>query len=82
MCIPRTLWLGKMGLKESLEQPFTATGPSPLGSMGLRAGQIKTQMNYQNWSVCSVLQRKVHPYQMPAKQDTNHPQKQWSSRAC
>ena len=26
-----------------------------------------------SWSVCSALQRKVHPYHMPAKQDTNHP---------
>ena len=47
MCIPRTLWVGKVGLKDGLKLPSSATGPSPLGSMGLRAGQIKTRMNYQ-----------------------------------
>ena len=78
MCIPRTLWVGKVGLKDGLKRPSSATGPSLLGSMGPRAGQVKTRTNYQSWSVCSVLQRKVHPYHMPTKQDTNHPQ-QWSS---
>ena len=38
-------------------------------------------MNYQTWSVCSVQRCKVHPYYMPTKQDTNHPQ-QWSSQSC
>ena len=47
MCIPRMLWVGKVGLKDSLEQPSSATGPSPLGSMGPRAGQVKTWTNYQ-----------------------------------
>ena len=71
MCIPRMLWVGKVGLKDGLEQPSSATGPSPLGSMGPRAGQVKTRTNYQSWSVCSVPWHKVHPYHMPAKQDTN-----------
>ena len=47
MCIPRTLWVGKVGLKDSLEWSSSAAGPSPLGSMGLRAGQVKTWTNYQ-----------------------------------
>ena len=47
MCIPRTLWVGKVGLKDGLKQPSSATGPSPLGSMGPRAGQVKTWTNYQ-----------------------------------
>ena len=38
MCIPRTPWVGKVGLKDGLEQPSSDTGPSPLGSMGPRAG--------------------------------------------
>ena len=42
MCIPRTLWVGKVGLKDGLKWPSSATGPSPLGSMGPRAGQVKT----------------------------------------
>ena len=54
MCIPRTLWVGKVGLKDGLKWPSSATGPSPLGSMGPRAGQVKTRMNYQSWSVCSA----------------------------
>ena len=36
-----------MGLKDGLEQPSSATGPSPLGSMGPSTGQVKTRMNYQ-----------------------------------
>ena len=47
MCIPRTLWVGKVGLKDGLKWPSSATGPSLLGSMGLRAGQVKTWMIYQ-----------------------------------
>ena len=47
MCIPRMLWVGKVVLKDGLKLPSSATGPSPLGSMGLRAGQVKTRMNYQ-----------------------------------
>ena len=47
MCIPRMLWVGKVGLKDGLKWPSSATGPSPLGSMGPRAGQVKTRMNYQ-----------------------------------
>ena len=47
ICIPRTLWVGKVSLKDGLEQPSSATGPSLLGSMGPRAGQVKTRMNYQ-----------------------------------
>ena len=82
MCIPRTLWVGKVGLKDGLKWPSSATGPSPLGSMGQRAGQVKTRTNYQSWSICSAPWRKVHPYYLPTKQDTNHPQQQWSSRAC
>ena len=81
MCIPRTLWVSKVGLKDGLKWPSSATGPSPLGFMGPRAGQVKIQTNYQSRSVCSVPWCKVHPYHIPAKQDTNHPQ-QWSSRAC
>ena len=61
--------------------PSSATGPSPLGSTGPRAGQVKTRTNYQSWSVCSAPWCKVHPYYMPTKQDTNHPQ-QWSNQAC
>ena len=47
--IPRMLWVGKVGLKVSLEQPYSAIGPSLFGSMGLRAGQVKTKTlkNYQ-----------------------------------
>ena len=81
MCIPRMLWLGKVRLKDCLEQPSNAIGPSPLGSMGPRAGQVKTRTNYQSWSVCSAPWHKVYPYYMPTKQDTNYPQ-QWSSQAC
>ena len=47
MCIPRMLWVGKVDLRDGLEQPSSATGPSPLGSMGLRAAQVETQTNYQ-----------------------------------
>ena len=47
MCIPRTLWVGKVGLRDGLEWPSSATGPSLLGSMGPRAGQVKTRTNYQ-----------------------------------
>ena len=82
MCIPRMLWVGKVDLKDGLELPSSATRPSPLGSMGPRAGQVKTRMNYQSWFVCSAPWHKVHPYHMPAKQDINHPQQQCSSRAC
>ena len=81
MCIPRTLWVGKVGLKDSLKWPSSATGPSPLGSMGPRAGQVKTRTNYQRQSVCSAPWRKVHPYYIPTKQDTNHQQQQ-SSQTC
>ena len=49
------LWVGKVGLKDGLKWPSSATGPSPLGSMGPRAGQVKTRTNYQSWSVCSAL---------------------------
>ena len=34
-------------LKDGLKQPSSATGPSSLGSMGPRAGQVKTWTNYQ-----------------------------------
>ena len=44
MCIPGTLWVGKVGLKDDFKWPSSATGPSPLGSTGPRAGQVKTQM--------------------------------------
>ena len=49
MWIPRMLWVGKVGLKVGLKWPSSATGPSPFGSMGLRAGQVKTKTwtNYQ-----------------------------------
>ena len=47
MWIPRMLWVGKVGLKDGLKQPSSATGPSLLGSMGPRAGQVKTRTNYQ-----------------------------------
>ena len=46
MCIPRTL-VGKVGLKDGLGQPFSATGPSPSGSTGPRAAQVKTRTNFQ-----------------------------------
>ena len=36
-----------MGLRDGLERPSSATEPSPLGSRGPRAGQVKTQTNYQ-----------------------------------
>ena len=36
--IPRTLLVGKVGLKDGLKQPSSATRPSLLSSMGLRAG--------------------------------------------
>ena len=38
MWIPRTQWVGKVGLKVGLKQPSSATGPSPFGSIGLGAG--------------------------------------------
>ena len=47
MWIPRTLWVGKVGLKVSLKQPSSAIGLSPFGSMGPGAGQVKIQTNYQ-----------------------------------
>ena len=47
MCIPRMLSVGKVGIKDGLERPASATGPSQLGSMGPRAGQVKTWTNYQ-----------------------------------
>ena len=78
MCIPGTLWVGKVGFKDGLEWPSSAIGPSLFGSMGPGAGQVKTQTNYQvGQSVHSAPRRKVHPYHMPTKQDTN-PQQQWS----
>ena len=43
MWIPRMLWLGKVGLKVGLKWPSSATGPSPLGSMGPSIVQVKTQ---------------------------------------
>ena len=75
MCIPRTLWVGKVGLTDGLEQPSSTTGPSPLGSMGPRAGQVKTRTNYQSRSVCSAPQAQSPPlphahqtrYQPPTK---------------
>ena len=39
------LWVGKVGLKDGLEWPSSATEPSPIGSMAPGAGQVKTQMN-------------------------------------
>ena len=49
MWIPRMLWVGKVGLKVGLKQPSSATGPSPFGSTGPSAGQVKTKawMNFQ-----------------------------------
>ena len=43
MWIPRTLWVGKVGLKVGLKQPSSATGPSLFSSTGMGAGQIKTK---------------------------------------
>ena len=78
MCIPRTLWVGKVGLKDGLKQPSSATGPSLLGSMGPRAGQVKTQTNYQVGQ--SVLRHgaKSTPTTCPPNK-TPTPQQQWSS---
>ena len=59
------LWVGKVGLKVGLKQPSSATGPSPFGSMGPRAGQvkIKTWMNYQvSLSVLDVAQSPPLPH--------------------
>ena len=79
MCIPRTLWVGKVGLKDGLEWPSSATGPSPLGSMGPRAGQVKTQTNYQVG--LSVLCHSAQSPPLPHARQTRHqpPQQQWSS---
>ena len=43
----RMLWVGKVGLKDGLKWPSSAKGPSPLGSMGPRAGQVKIRTNYK-----------------------------------
>ena len=37
------LWVGKVGLKVGLKWPSSVTGPSPFGSMGPGAGQVKTK---------------------------------------
>ena len=68
------LWVGKVGLKVGLKWPSSATGPSPFGSMGLGAGQVKTKtwMNSQDGlSVLCCSAKSTLPYHMPTKQDTN-----------
>ena len=40
---PRTLWVGKVGLKVGLERSSSAIGPSLFGSMGPGVGQVKTR---------------------------------------
>ena len=64
MCIPRTLWVSKVGLKDGLKWPSSATGPSPLGFMGPRAGQVKIQTNYQSRSslFCAMVQSPPLPH--------------------
>ena len=67
------LWVGKVGLKVGLKWPSSATGPSPFSSMGPSAGQVKTKTwtNFQIGLSVLCCRYKVHPYYMPAKQDTN-----------
>ena len=63
-----------MGLQVFLKQPSSTTGPSPLGSMGLGAGQVKTetQTNFQNsLSVLCHGAKSTLSYHMSTKQDTN-----------
>ena len=51
------LWVGKVDLKFCLKKPSSATDPSPFGSMGLSAGQVKTK-TWTNYQVgLSVLHR-------------------------
>ena len=70
MCIPRMLWVGKVGLKDGLKWPSSATGPSPLGSMGPRAGQVKTRTNYQVGQ--SVLRCSAQSPPLPHAHQTRH----------
>ena len=50
------LWVGKVGLKDGLKRPSSATGPSPSGSMGLKGGTSQDTDELPNWSL-SVLHR-------------------------
>ena len=64
----------KVGVKVGLKQPSSATGPSPFGSTGLSAGQVKTKTWTNSQVGLSALRSGVKstlPYHMPAKQDTN-----------
>ena len=78
MCIPRMLWVGKVGLKDGLKRPSSATGPSPLGSMGLRAGQSR-QITKLVSLFCTMVQSPPLPH---AHQTRHQAPQQWSSRTC
>ena len=72
--IPRTLRVVKVGVKVSLKQPSSATGPSIFGSMSLGAGQVKTETWTNSQVGLSILccgTKFTLPYHMPTKQDTN-----------
>ena len=71
MCIPRTLWVGKVGLKDGLKWPSSTTGPSLLGSMGPRAGQVKIRTNYKVGQ--SVLHRGTKSTLLHAHQTRHQP---------